>query len=100
MRSLKLGLAATAVICALSATAHADCVRVGSVGEFASHDVAALFATNGLKNIIYGQGREGKGPVSLKCEDGSGTTTCRASQMACQVTTPKACLGAWLCSPF
>ncbi|WP_295558869.1 hypothetical protein [uncultured Hyphomicrobium sp.] len=97
MRSLKLGLAATAVIFALSATAHADCVRVGSVGEFASHDVAALFATNGLKNIIYGQGREGKGPVSLKCEDGTGTTTCRASQMACKVSEPKACLGAWLC---
>jgi hypothetical protein len=99
MRSLKLGLAAATVICAVSATAHANCVKVGSVGEFASHDVAALFATNGLKNIIYGQGREGKGPVSLKCEDSSGTTTCRASQMACQVTTPKTCLGAWLCFP-
>lgn len=99
MRNFKIGLAAMAIICALSATAQADCVRVGSVGEFASHDVAALFATNGLKNIIYGQGREGKGPVSLKCEDGTGTTTCRASQMACQVTTPKTCLGAWLCLP-
>ncbi|WP_439541742.1 hypothetical protein [Hyphomicrobium sp.] len=99
MRNFKLGLAATAVICALSATAQANCIKVGSVGEFASHDVAALFATNGLKNIIYGQGREGKGPVSLKCEDGTGTTTCRASQMACQVTTPKTCLGAWLCLP-
>lgn len=99
MRKIKLALVATAVICALSATAQANCVKVGSVGEFASHDVAALFATNGLKNIIYGQGREGKGPVSLKCEDGTGTTTCRASQMACQVTTPKTCLGAWLCLP-
>ena len=99
MRNFKIGLAAMAIICALSATAQADCVRVGSVGEVASHDVAALFATNGLKNIIYGQGREGKGPVSLKCEDGTGTTTCRASQMACQVTTPKTCLGAWLCLP-
>ncbi|MBX9862990.1 MAG: hypothetical protein K2Y42_09600 [Hyphomicrobium sp.] len=99
MRNFKIGLAAMAIICALSATAQADCVRVGSVGEFASHDVAALFATNGLKNIIYGQGREGKGPVSLKCEDGSGTTTCRASQMACKVSSPKTCLGAWLCLP-
>jgi hypothetical protein len=99
MRKFKLALVATAAICALSATAQANCVRVGSVGEFASHDVAALFATNGLKNIIYGQGREGKGPVSLKCEDGTGTTTCRASQMACQVSAPKNCLGAWLCLP-
>jgi hypothetical protein len=99
MRNFKIGLAAMAIICALSATAQADCVRVGSVGEFASHDVAALFATNGLKNIIYGQGREGKGPVSLKCEDGTGTTTCRASQMACKVSSPKTCLGAWLCLP-
>lgn len=100
MRSLKLGLISTAVLCALTATAQADCVKVGSVGEAVSHDIAALFATNGLKNIIYGQGREGQGPVSLKCEDGSGTTTCRASQMACQVTTPKTCLGAWLCLPM
>ena len=99
MRNFKIGLAAMAIICALSATAQADCVRVGSVGEFASHDVAALFATNGLKNIIYGQGRAGKGPVSLNCGDGTGPTTCRASQMACQVTTPKTCLGAWLCLP-
>lgn len=99
MRNFKIGLAAMAISCALSATAQADCVRVGSVGEFASHDVAALFATNGLKNIIYGQGREGKGPVSLKCEDGTGTTTCRASQMACKVSSPKTCLGAWLCLP-
>jgi len=100
MRSIKLGLVATAVILALPATAQADCVKVGTVGEAVTHDIASLFATNGLKNIIYGQGREGKGPVSLKCEDGSGTTTCRASQMACKVSTPKTCLGAWLCLPF
>lgn len=99
MRSLKLGLAVTAMICALSATAQADCVKVGSVGEAVTHDIAMLFATNGLKNVIYGQGRVGKGPVRTKCEDGSGTTTCRASQTACKVTTTKACLGAWLCLP-
>ena len=97
MRSLKLGLAAAALVCALSATAQADCVKVGSVGEAPTHDIASLFATNGLKNIIYAQGREGKGPVSVKCEDGSATTTCHASQMACQVSSPKTCLGAWLC---
>jgi hypothetical protein len=100
MRSLKLGLAAMAMICALSATAQADCVKVGSVGEAVTHDMAELFATNGLKNIIYGQGREGKGPVHTTCTDGPGTTTCRASQTACKVTTPKTCLGAWLCLPF
>lgn len=99
MRSFKPGLAAAAMFCALSASARADCVRVGSVGEAVTHDIAALFATNGLANIIYGQGRVGKGPVRTKCEDGPGTTTCRASQMACKVTTPKTCLGAWLCLP-
>ena len=100
MRSLKLGLAATAVICTLSATARADCVKVGSVGEAVTHDIAELFATNGLKNIIYGQGREGKGPVHTKCVDGSGTTTCRSSQTACSATAPHTCLGAWLCLPM
>ncbi len=99
MRALKLGFAATAVIWALSATARADCVTVGAVGEAVTHDIAELFAKNGLANIIYGQGRVGKGPVSMKCEDGSSTTTCRSSQTACQVTTPKTCLGAWLCLP-
>ena len=97
MRSLKLGLAAAAMICATTATAQADCVKVGAVGEAVTHDIAELFATNGLKNIIYGQGRAGKGPVQVKCEDGSGSTTCRASQMACKVGEPKPCLGAWLC---
>lgn len=98
-RAVKLGLAAAAVFCALSATAQADCVKVGSVGEAPTHGIAELFATNGLKNIIYGQGREGRGPVHTKCEDGSGVTTCRASQMACKVSSPKTCLGAWLCLP-
>ena len=99
MRSIKLGLATTAVLCALSTAALADCVKVGSVGEAVTHGIAELFATNGLKNIIYGQGREGKGPVTTKCEDGAGTTVCRSSQMACKVTSPKTCFGAWLCLP-
>lgn len=99
MRSLKVSLAATAAILALSAPAHADCVKVAAVGEAVTHGIAELFATNGLKNIIYGQGRVGKGPVETKCQDGSTTTTCRASQTACKVTTPKTCFGAWLCLP-
>ena len=99
MRSLKLALATVSLILALSTAARADCVKVGTVGEAPTHAIAELFAKNGLKNIIYGQGREGKGPVHTKCEDGSGTTTCRASQMACKVSAPKTCLGAWLCLP-
>ena len=70
MRSLKLGLAATAMICALSATAQAaDCVRVAVAGEALTHDIAVLFSTNGLKNIIYGQGRVGQGPVQHDLQD-------------------------------
>jgi hypothetical protein len=101
MRSLKLGLAATAVICALSATAQAaDCVKVAVAGEALTHDIAELFSKNGLKNVIYGQGRVGQGPVQTTCKAGPGTTTCHSSQMACKVTTPKTCLGAWLCLPI
>lgn len=99
MRSLKLALAATAVIFGISTTAQADCRRIGAVGEAMTHDIAVLFATHGLANVIYGQGRVGKGPVHTKCNDGSGTTTCHSSQIACKVTTPKTCLGAWLCFP-
>ena len=99
MRSLKLVLTATAVMCAISVTAQADCIKVAAVGEAISHDIAETFATHGLANVIYGQGRVGKGPVQTKCEDGSSTTTCRSSQMACKVTTPKTCLGAWYCFP-
>jgi len=98
MRSLKLSVAATAMICALSATAQAaDCVKVAVAGESLTHDLAVLFSTNGLKNIMAGQGRVGQGPVHTTCKTGSGTTTCHSSQMACKVTTPKTCLGAWLC---
>jgi hypothetical protein len=100
MRSLKLGLAITAVICSVSATAQADCIRVESVGEAVTHDIAELFATNGLKNIIYGKGRVGKGPVHTTCKDGTATTTCRSWQTACTGGAPHTCLGAWLCLPM
>ena len=101
MRCLKLGLAATAMFCALSATTEAaDCVKVATVGEAVTHDIAELFATNGLKNIIYGKGRVGKGPVHTTCKDGAGTTTCRSWQTACSATAPHTCLGAWLCLPL
>ena len=101
MHSLKLGLAATAMICALSATAQAaNCVRVAVAGESLTHDLAVLFSTNGLKNIMAGQGRVGQGKVHTTCKAGSGTTTCHSSQMACKVAAPKTCLGAWLCLPM
>jgi hypothetical protein len=101
MRSLKLGLAAMAMIWALSVTAQAaDCVKVSVAGESLTHDLAVLFSTNGLKNIMAGQGREGRGPVHTTCKTGGATTTCHSSQMACKTTTPKACLGAWLCLPI
>ena len=99
MRSLKLGLAATAVICALSATAQADCIRVGAVGDGLTHDLAVIMSTHGLANVIYGQGRVGKGSVHTTCEAGSITTTCHSSQTACKVTTSKSCLGAVFCFP-
>lgn len=99
MRSLKLLTAAVAVILALPASANADCVKVRAVGEAVTHDIAALFSRNGLANVIYGQGRAGKGPVTTKCEDGSTTTTCHSSQTACKVSSPKTCFGAWLCLP-
>ena len=100
MRSLKLGLAAAAAFCALTTTAQADCRKVAAVGEAVTHDIAYLFSTHGLANVIYGQGRVGKGPVHTKCDDSSGMTTCHSSQTACKVTTPKSCLGAWLCFPL
>ena len=101
MRSLKLELAATVLVCALSTTARAaDCVKVAALGEAMTHDIAETFATHGLANVILGQGRAGQGPVHTTCEKGPSTTTCRSWQTACKVTVPKACLGAWLCSPF
>ena len=65
-----------------------------------THDIAKLFATNGLANIIYGKGRVGKGPVHTTCVDSSAVTTCRSWQMACKATAPHTCLGAWLCLPM
>ena len=37
-----------------------------------THDIAYVFATHGLANVIYGKGRVGKGPVHTTCKDGSG----------------------------
>ena len=97
MRSLKLGLATTAVICALSATAQADCIKVSAVGDGLTHDIAVIMSTHGLANVIIGQGRAGKGSVHTTCEAGSITTTCHSWQTACRVTTPKSCFGALFC---
>ena len=97
MRSLILSLAATAGIFALSATAQADCVKVGAVGASATHDLAEIMSTHGLANVIYGQGRIGKGPVHTNCDAGSIPTTCHSWQTACKVTTPKTCIGALFC---
>jgi len=98
MQSWKFGLVAVAMLGALSVTAQAaECKRVAATGEMLTHDTAVLFATNALKNILASQGLVGNGPVSMKCETGSATTTCRSSQMACKGGEPKTCLGAWLC---
>ena len=89
------------MILMLAGTAHAaDCKRIGVDGEALGHDVAELFSKNGLKNIIYGQGRDGRGPVKTTCTSNGATTLWHSSQMACKVSSEKACLGAWLCSPL
>lgn len=98
MRFFKFGLAAAAMVWALSATAQAaDCNKVTALGETLTHDTAVLFSTNALKNTLAAQGLVGKGPVHTTCKTGSTTTTCYSSQMACKGGTPKTCLGAWLC---
>ena len=98
MRPLKLGLAAMAMICALSTTAQAaDCTRVAALGQMLTHDTAVLFSNNALKNTIASKGLVGQGPVKTTCEDEGATTTCHSSQMACKGGSPKTCLGAWLC---
>ena len=96
MRSLKMSLATAGMACALSAMAQADCIKVAAVGQNITHDLAVLFSTHALANVIYGKGREGKGPVHTKC-DGPDGTTCHSWQMACKVSAPNPCLGAWLC---
>ena len=68
MRSLKLGLAATAVICALSATAQADCIKVGAVGEAVTHDIAVIFvdARSCKRHLWAGPRGQGPGPHDLR----------------------------------
>ena len=59
MRSLKLGLVATAaLICAFSVSAQAggNCVRIGALGDGLTHDLAVIMSTHGLTNIIEGKG--------------------------------------------
>lgn len=98
MQSMKFGLVAAAVVCALSATAQAaDCRTVTAAGDNFTHDTAVLFSTNALKNTLAGHGLVGKGPVHTTCKTGSVMTTCHSSQLACKGAAPKTCLGPWLC---
>jgi hypothetical protein len=58
MQSMKFGLVAAAMVCALSTTAQAaDCRTVAASGDNFTHDTAVLFSTNALKNTLAGQGR-------------------------------------------
>ncbi len=85
MRSLKLGIAAAAVMCALSATAQAgDCIKVAAIGDGLTHDIAVIMSTHGLANIIDAKGRTGKGPVHTRCEPGTLGEECTSSQTACK----------------
>lgn len=82
MRFLKLGLAAAAAFCALSATAQADCVKVGAVGEAVTHDIAFLFATHGLANVIYGQGLASGTGIPMRCWSRTRALSGKAQRMA------------------
>lgn len=85
MRSLKLAFAASAVICALSATAQAgDCIKVAAVGDGLTHDLAVIMSTHGLANIVEAKGRTGKGPVHTHCAPGTFGEQCTSSQTACK----------------
>jgi hypothetical protein len=85
MRSLKLGFAASALACALSASAQAgDCIRVGAIGDGLTRDLAVIMSTHGLANIIENKGRTGKGPIHTTCTPGTVLTECRSTQMACK----------------
>lgn len=85
MRSFKIGVAAAAIVCALSVTAEAgNCVRVGAIGDGLTHDLAVIMSTHGLANIIEGKGLKATGPVHTTCSPGSMLTECRSSQMACK----------------
>jgi hypothetical protein len=84
MRALKLGLAAIAATFAFSAAASADCIRVGSVGDGLTKDIAVIMSTHGLANIIEAKGRKGHGPVHTTCSPGTFGTECHSSQTACK----------------
>ena len=85
MRSFKIGVAAAAIVCALSVTAEAgSCMKVGAIGDGLTHDLAVVMSTHGLANIIEAKGLKGKGPVHTTCAPGSALTECRSSQLACK----------------
>jgi hypothetical protein len=85
MRSFKIGVAAAAIMCALSVTAEAgSCMRVGAIGDGLTHDLAVVMSTHGLANIIENKGLKGKGPIHTACSQGAVLTECRSSQTACK----------------
>ena len=68
MRSLKLGLAATAAFCALSATAQADCVKVGSGRRSCDprYRLPLCDARSGKRHLWAGPRGQGPGPHEMR----------------------------------
>jgi hypothetical protein len=61
MQSVKHGLVAAAMVCALSASAQsADCTRFTTLGETLTHDTSVLFSTNALKKFTRCAGSRGE----------------------------------------
>jgi len=62
----------------------AKCVRAGGQATMITEDLAKFMATAALNNSITGMNAKAVGPVSMKCEAGSGLPTCVARQKACK----------------
>ena len=67
----------------MRAEARSKCVRAGGQATMITEDLAKFMANAALKNSISAMNAKAVGPVSMKCDTGSGLPTCVARQKAC-----------------
>ncbi len=83
MTALRFSLAL--IVSLLLGTMHAEaaCRQAGGLAEMPTRAIAEFMADAALKNAIAAHGWKASGPITMKCTDGTLTTTCTARRRAC-----------------
>jgi hypothetical protein len=86
MAAKKLTFSLTVALALMAGTMAAEaksCRTIGGLAEMPTRGIAEFMADAALKNAIAAHNMTAAGPITMKCKDGSVTTTCTARRRAC-----------------